>query len=139
MENSTEDAAARPRGRPGPRAADLLERIVTMATGADGADLVAVAELVGRGMGATSCRIELCSDEARPLAGVYDGRSHRMYLYVNGALAGIRTDPTPVVSTGVLAVGRGFFAGMPTDWFEGSISDVRVYSRALSAREIARL
>jgi hypothetical protein len=69
MENSTEDAAARTRGRPGPRAADLLERIVTVATGADGADLVAVAEVVGRGPGATSCRLELCSDEARPRYG----------------------------------------------------------------------
>jgi len=81
MENSTEDAAARPRGRPGPRAADLLERIVTMATGAE-TDLVAVAEVVGRGLGATSCRLELCSDEGR-----------RRYEWPNGGTeAAVRTD-----------------------------------------------
>jgi hypothetical protein len=73
------------------------------------------------------------------LAGVYDGGSHKMYLYVNGALAGTNTDPTPFASAGPLAVGRALYAGVKTDWFHGSISDVRVYSRALSAGEVSGL
>lgn len=41
-------------------------------------------------------------------------------------------------SAGAFAVGRGLFSG-PTDWFAGSIDQVRVWSRALSDTDVSAL
>jgi hypothetical protein len=70
------------------------------------------------------------------IAGVYDGSTMR--IYINGAPD--RTNPAPKSprsSSAPLVIGRA--GGGGGHYFAGSIDDVRVYSRALSAAEIARL
>jgi hypothetical protein len=70
------------------------------------------------------------------LAGVYDGAN--ILLYRNGAqvasfaVAGNMT-------TGVGPIGIGARSSSDMHWFPGNIDDVRIYSRALSAAEIAVL
>jgi concanavalin A-like lectin/glucanase superfamily protein len=67
------------------------------------------------------------------LAATYDGATFR--LYVNGAqLDSIPLTESMVVGTGPLRLGGN---GVWGEWFSGLIDDVRVYSRALSAAEIA--
>ena len=74
------------------------------------------------------------------LVGVRDTTASTLTLYVDGALAGTtRVLATPDTATGVLAVGRGQFGGKPVDYLNGSVDDVRVFDRALSAAEVAEL
>jgi hypothetical protein len=66
------------------------------------------------------------------LATTYDGANVR--LYVNGTLAATRAATGGItVSTGTLQIGGN---SVWSEWFKGSIDEVRVYSRALSATEI---
>ena len=66
------------------------------------------------------------------LATTYDGTTVR--LYVNGAIAGSSTIAGSIpASTGPLHLGGNAIWG---EWFSGSIDDVRVYNRALSASEV---
>jgi hypothetical protein len=66
------------------------------------------------------------------LASTYDGSNLR--LYVNGALVSTTAvSGSLAASTGVLRVGGN---GVWPEWFAGSIDEVRVYNRALSAGEI---
>lgn len=70
------------------------------------------------------------------VAAVFEGP--RVKMYVNGILD--RTAPasfSPSASTGPLRVGMG--GGGGSHYFLGAIDDVRLYSRALSLEEIARL
>ena len=39
----------------------------------------------------------------------------------------------------MLAVGRGKFGGNPVDYLNGSVDDVKVFDRALSANEVTDL
>lgn len=72
------------------------------------------------------------------VAGVYDSAAGQMRLYVNGTLAdsrslsyyNIRSTAEPVY------IGRGCNLD---DFFHGTIDDVRIYNRALSAGEVATL
>ena len=67
------------------------------------------------------------------LATTYDGANVRLYL--NGALAATRAATGSItVSTGALQIGGN---SVWSEWFKGLIDEVRVYSRALSADEIA--
>lgn len=71
------------------------------------------------------------------LAGVYDAAARRAQLYVDGALEGTAdcaSAPDPGVA-GDLAIGRAQSAGTKTDFFAGSIDDVRVYDRVVFATE----
>ncbi len=73
------------------------------------------------------------------LTAVYD-TSASLTLYVNGVQAGQNTTSIPASinnSAADLTIGRGF-DGSSTD-LEGAIDDVRIYSRALSAEEVAVL
>ncbi len=73
------------------------------------------------------------ANEWAHLVGVYDGGS--IYFYVNGALVGTRhehfatTPPAGPISLGVIN----------TSYWPGSMDDLRVYNRALSAAEIVSL
>jgi hypothetical protein len=74
------------------------------------------------------------------LVGVRDTTASTLTVYVDGKAEG----STSVLAsaddaTGVLAVGRGKFGGNPVDYLNGSVDDVRVYDRALSAAEVADL
>ncbi len=66
------------------------------------------------------------------LAATYDGANLR--LYVNGTqVASIAQTGSILTSTGALRIGGN---GVWGEWFQGSIDDVRIYNRALSAAEI---
>jgi len=71
------------------------------------------------------------------LVGVYDAPDHQLRLYVNGVLQGTATDSSPFAATGALAIGRGLFGGIPTDWFNGAANQIEVYDVALTAAEVA--
>jgi hypothetical protein len=66
------------------------------------------------------------------MAGTYDGATLR--LYVNGAQVNSQTQTGPIaVSTNPLQIGGDTFYGQ---YFQGTIDEIRVYNRALSAAEI---
>jgi concanavalin A-like lectin/glucanase superfamily protein/glycosyl hydrolase family 2 len=74
------------------------------------------------------------------LVGVHDGNAGTYTLYVDGKAQGsvlhqCLGDP----ATGPLAVGRGFYGGSPTDFWPGTVDDVRVWNRALSAADVGGL
>jgi hypothetical protein len=74
------------------------------------------------------------------LAGVHDANRGTYTLYVNGqpqakVLNQCLGDP----SSGPLAVGRGFFGGNKTDYWPGTIDQVHIWNRALSAADVAAL
>jgi hypothetical protein len=73
------------------------------------------------------------------LAGVCDGSSGRICLYVNGAPGNTVNDTEPIESTGPLVIGRGKFAGNPADFFLGSIKNVQVFDQSLSPAQIETL
>jgi hypothetical protein len=67
------------------------------------------------------------------LATTYDGANVK--LYVNGAPAATRAATGAItLSTGALQIGGN---SVWSEWFKGSIDEVRVYSRALTAEEIS--
>jgi RHS repeat-associated protein len=70
------------------------------------------------------------------LVGVYDRPSGKMSLYVNGELRSTATDTTPFAATGAFLIGRGFANGQADAFTDGKMSNVRVYSRALSDSEV---
>ncbi len=66
------------------------------------------------------------------LATTYDGATQK--LFVNGAQVASRAQTGSIIaSTGALKIGGN---AIWSEWFKGTIDDVRVYSRALSATEI---
>jgi len=68
------------------------------------------------------------------LAMTYDGASVR--LYVNGTLVKTTAAPGPLTaSTGVLRIGGNSIWG---EWFAGTIDEVNVYNRALTAAEVTQ-
>jgi fibro-slime domain-containing protein len=69
------------------------------------------------------------------VVGVRDKPNGMMYLYVNGVMEGSTAYTGGWASNGALNVGRGKWGG-PTDWFAGSIDEVKVFSAALSAAEV---
>jgi hypothetical protein len=73
------------------------------------------------------------------LVGVYDKTANTMTFYVNGVSQGSVTAPTTWAATGHTAIGRAQYNAVRTDFVNGAIDDVRFYSRALSAAEVAAL
>jgi hypothetical protein len=69
------------------------------------------------------------------LFATYDGTSHALKLYVNGALQTATATSTTFDATGPVTVGRGMAAGAPTGFLPGAIDDVRVYGRTVLATE----
>ncbi|WP_329568476.1 LamG-like jellyroll fold domain-containing protein [Kitasatospora sp. NBC_01266] len=74
------------------------------------------------------------------VAGVYNAGTQQMQLYVNGTLAasGAYTGTT-WNAAGALQVGRDMSSGSYTNYANGSISDLQVYQRALTADEAATI
>ncbi|MEM3455459.1 MAG: LamG domain-containing protein, partial [Candidatus Micrarchaeia archaeon] len=71
------------------------------------------------------------------VAAVRDIVTDKLYIYINGVLENSTTDTTtgPIDATGLTtAVGR--LGGTAQEYFNGSIDEVRIYNRALSADEI---
>ncbi|MET8243117.1 LamG-like jellyroll fold domain-containing protein [Streptomyces sp. NPDC005202] len=73
------------------------------------------------------------------LVGVYDAATGAVKIYVNGTLSGSGTNTTPWGATGPLTIGQAKYAGSPTDFLPGAVSNVQVYQRALSSTEISSL
>lgn len=65
------------------------------------------------------------------LAGTYDAAAHEMKIYVNGALETTATGITVRNGGGILKIG--------TQQFAGSIADVQVWNRVVSAAEVFAL
>jgi len=68
------------------------------------------------------------------LVGVYDSVAKTVKLYINGQAQGSDSNVTTWNATGVTWIGRS-----KTTWFQGNLSDVQIYSRALSAIEATNL
>ncbi|WP_235833280.1 LamG-like jellyroll fold domain-containing protein [Glaciibacter flavus] len=74
------------------------------------------------------------------LVGVRDITSSTLSIYVDGARAGqVAVLGNGEAATGPLTVGRGKFDGKPVDYLDGTVDEVRVFDRALSADEVAAL
>ncbi|MER5474053.1 LamG-like jellyroll fold domain-containing protein [Streptomyces sp. NPDC002685] len=74
------------------------------------------------------------------LAAVFDATTGSMKLYVNGAQAGSATNAAPWTGTGPLSIGGSEKAdGTTSDVVAGSVGDVQVYQRALSAADVTSL
>ncbi|HZJ64101.1 MAG TPA: LamG domain-containing protein [Kofleriaceae bacterium] len=64
------------------------------------------------------------------LVGTYDSAAHEMRIYVNGTLESVATGITVRNATGTLQIGRSW---------AGSISEVQVWNRVISAAEVFEL
>ncbi len=71
------------------------------------------------------------------LCGVRSGSN--ILLYVNGALQQSVAITGAWAATGKVAVGRGMWGAAQVDWTNGTIDQVRIYNRALSASEVSTL
>ena len=61
-------------------------------------------------------------------------------LYVDGQLAGSVGACLPQAApTGNTVIGRGRYGGNPVDYLDGTVDQVHLYDRALSAAEITSL
>ncbi len=60
--------------------------------------------------------------------------SSQWKVYVNGSQMGSKTYSTPISNSGNIAIGAN-----SSQYFNGSISDVRIYNRALSSSEVTAL
>jgi hypothetical protein len=74
------------------------------------------------------------------LTGVYDAAKGRALLYVNGypvSADGVSTEPV-FAARGALLIGRAQAHGEPADRWSGTISQVALWQRAITAGEVAR-
>lgn len=72
------------------------------------------------------------------LAGTWNGETYRMYVD-GGQWAETDNDNPPSYDGSPLTIGGDVDFGTPRSFFPGSIDELRIYSRALSDREIAEL
>ena len=72
-------------------------------------------------------------------AGTYDGTTQKFYL--NGVLVGSRTSTISYTALDSVLIGadKGTVNGTLTDFWQGSIDEVRIYNYALTATEITSL
>ncbi|MFI6072441.1 LamG-like jellyroll fold domain-containing protein [Actinoplanes sp. NPDC051343] len=74
------------------------------------------------------------------LVGVRDTVKGELRLYVDGALDGTASACLPQAApTGNTVIGRGRYGGNPVDYLDGTVDQVHLYDRALSADEIKQL
>ncbi|NUR64097.1 MAG: hypothetical protein HOV87_36380 [Catenulispora sp.] len=74
------------------------------------------------------------------LTGVYDAPGGTIAFYVDGVPQGTaKAGSAPYAAAGPFAIGRSWYQKYPSNPFNGYISDVRIYSRALSAAEVKAL
>ncbi|MFI2781060.1 LamG-like jellyroll fold domain-containing protein [Streptomyces sp. ALB3] len=89
--------------------------------------------------GAHRARLELKPELGRwyHLVGVRSG--DEIKLYVDGELASTAAAGSADVSTGALSVGRAKWSGAHTDFWNGSVDQVKVYDKALTDQEVTAL
>ncbi|MDI2131609.1 LamG-like jellyroll fold domain-containing protein [Yinghuangia seranimata] len=73
------------------------------------------------------------------LTGVFDADAKQLRLYVNGVLVGSTAHTSLWNATGRFQISGYQYQGAMSSYFDGGISDVRVYDRTLSADDIAAL
>ncbi|MFF7266370.1 LamG-like jellyroll fold domain-containing protein [Streptomyces sp. NPDC008159] len=73
------------------------------------------------------------------LVGVDDVATGTLRLYVDGQAQGSVPYTGAWKATGHTVIGRGLYGGKPTDYLKGSVDDVRLYSGAMTAAEVAAL
>jgi hypothetical protein len=73
------------------------------------------------------------------LVGVYDGKAKQLRLYVNGKLAGSTAYTTAWEARRGLQFGAGSYNGRQGAFFPGTVDDVRIFDRAVSATEAVQL
>jgi alpha-N-arabinofuranosidase len=73
------------------------------------------------------------------LAGVVDTAAGQMRRYVNGVLQGGAALPTLWSANGPTVVGAGKTAGQQADLWQGTLDDVRVFSRALPDADVQKV
>jgi hypothetical protein len=74
------------------------------------------------------------------VVGVRDSVQGELRLYVDGQLAGRQSACMPQgTPTGNTVIGRGKYGGNPVDYLDGTVDQVHLYDRALSATEIKDL
>ncbi|SEE15632.1 Concanavalin A-like lectin/glucanases superfamily protein [Streptomyces sp. 3213] len=73
------------------------------------------------------------------LTGTYSSGSDLLSLYVNGALAGTAAYSTPWDARRGLQIGAANLGGTVTNFFPGTIDDVRVFDKPLSSAEVTNL
>ncbi|WP_405557947.1 LamG domain-containing protein [Streptomyces canus] len=73
------------------------------------------------------------------LVGTYGMGADQLSLYVNGALAGTAAYSTPWDARRGLQVGASSYSGQPASFFPGTIDEVRVFEKPLSATEVSDL
>ncbi|WP_375118103.1 LamG-like jellyroll fold domain-containing protein [Nonomuraea sp. MTCD27] len=73
------------------------------------------------------------------LVGVYDAAAGKIRLYVNGVLNAETTFTSTWNATSNIQIGRTKANGTLTNYLKGTIDEVRLYQKALTATEIAAL
>jgi len=74
------------------------------------------------------------------LVGVYDATAKEMYLYVNGTLARSAAYTSTVNFATQMVIGGGaLYQSQTTDYLNGDISDVVLYTSALNATQVQQL
>ncbi|MEV7087133.1 LamG-like jellyroll fold domain-containing protein [Streptomyces sp. NPDC093085] len=73
------------------------------------------------------------------LAGTYSQTDGELKLYVQGKLVGTTPYTTPWDARRGLQIGAGSYSGRPASFFPGTIDDVRIYDKPLTATEVTRL
>jgi RHS repeat-associated protein len=73
------------------------------------------------------------------LVGTYDSATGAWKLYLNGALSGSTSITGPWNATGRLTIGRGQSNTAAGEFTNGSVGNVQVYQRALSATDVSTL
>ncbi|GAA4235731.1 hypothetical protein GCM10022254_43610 [Actinomadura meridiana] len=73
------------------------------------------------------------------LVGAFNAEDGSMTLYVDGTADGGATDATPFNATGPTVIGRARYNSAVTDLFHGSVANVQLYDRTLTAQEVTAL
>lgn len=143
----TVSAWARPEGQP-----EQYDTVLSQAGEVAGAFFLGLSEgfwsfsvkpADGNGEGFETKRDRATKVDIRPgdwiqLTGVYDAELGRASLYINGyptSTNGVFTAPV-FAAAGPLTIGAAQARGELTDFFSGTIADVRTWSRALNAEEV---
>ncbi|MFE7783617.1 LamG domain-containing protein [Streptomyces nigrescens] len=79
------------------------------------------------------------ANEWTHLVGVYDSTAKVLQLYVNGKLAGQTPYTTAWNARRGLQLGAGSYGGKPDSFFPGSLDEVQLFDKAVSAGEVTRL
>ncbi|MFE7314176.1 LamG-like jellyroll fold domain-containing protein [Streptomyces sp. NPDC057555] len=73
------------------------------------------------------------------LVGAYDSVAHMLRLYVDGKLAGETPYATAWNARRGLQLGAGSYSGKPDAFFPGTLDEIQIFDKPVSAAEVGRL